>query len=346
MITTKPLSGQMAVNDGPYFFMTKKGLECKWIEYGNLRQELVNPANYDKLNKKFEIKASYHDLIETFSEKAEHSQNYKKVDSVAVISDMHGEYKSYLKLLKASQVIDDKLNWIYGTGHLVVIGDMFDRGNEVTEILWHLYGLEKQAALAGGMVHVLLGNHEIMVLGGDLRYIGEKYRYVEQATGMKYSDLYTSNSVLGKWLRNKPIVITINNIIFIHAGISREMMYKQLTFRYINMLFNTRIIGVPLETVCEDEETLFLVDANGPIWYRGYFNDKSITESTIDSILTYYGKKFIVVGHTPDTDIRSLFNGKVFGADAGIGMSMPGRILMFKDGFYLKCLVSGQRVKM
>ena len=50
----------------------------------------------------------------------------------------------------------------------------------VTEVLWHLFGLEKQAAKAGGMVHVLLGNHEIMVLRNNLIEINEKYRKVEK----------------------------------------------------------------------------------------------------------------------------------------------------------------------
>ncbi|MCK7530014.1 MAG: hypothetical protein MZV63_02625 [Marinilabiliales bacterium] len=79
----------------------------------------------------------------------------------------------------ANGIIDRNLNWKFGRGHLVYLGDAHDRGDMVTEILWHLFSLERQAAKAGGMVHFVLGNHELMVLDGDLRFINPKYRKVE-----------------------------------------------------------------------------------------------------------------------------------------------------------------------
>jgi len=100
-------------------------------------------------------------------------------------------------------IIDKNLNWKFGTGHLVVLGDTFDRGDMVTEVLWHLFGLEKQAAKAGGMVYVLLGNHEALVLNKDLSYLNEKYKEVEVISNTNYFDLYSENSVLGRWLRNR-----------------------------------------------------------------------------------------------------------------------------------------------
>ncbi len=45
-------------------------------------------------------------------------------------------------------------------------GDMFDRGDQVTECLWLVYALEETAKAAGGYVHFILGNHELMNLQG------------------------------------------------------------------------------------------------------------------------------------------------------------------------------------
>ena len=74
----------------------------------------------------------------------------------------------------AGKVIDTDLTWSFGDGHLVIVGDVFDRGPNVTECLWLIYRLEQEASAAGGAVHFLLGNHELMVMRGDLRYLNER----------------------------------------------------------------------------------------------------------------------------------------------------------------------------
>ena len=112
----------------------------------------------------------------------------------------------YTKLLR----IDKNLDWAFGKGHLVILGDVFDRGAEVTELLWLIRKLEQQALEAGGMVHFVLGNHEFMTMQNDLRYINKKYRRTEQLLNTSYPDLYGINTVMGRWLRSKP---TRNNFV-------------------------------------------------------------------------------------------------------------------------------------
>ena len=55
---------------------------------------------------------------------------------LAAISDIHGQYNSMKQLLMVHGIIDEQLNWSFGTGHLVITGDVFDRGEQVTEALW------------------------------------------------------------------------------------------------------------------------------------------------------------------------------------------------------------------
>jgi hypothetical protein len=88
-----------------------------------------------------------------------------------VLADTHGEFEIAVELLTRQKIIDSRLRWSFGKGHLAVLGDVFDRGPNHTEILWLLYELEAQAARAGGAVHVMLGIHESMALGGDERYL-------------------------------------------------------------------------------------------------------------------------------------------------------------------------------
>jgi hypothetical protein len=247
--------------------------------------------------------------------------------------------------MKSLGIVDENLNWNFGTGHLVVIGDSFDRGDMVTEVLWHLFGLEKQALKAGGMVHMILGNHESLVLSKDLRYISDKYIKVEALTGLSYSDLYSKESVLGRWLRYQPAVISINDIIFVHGGLSIDMVHRKLRIEQINRMISDWIFGKEITEVKEVEEIKFIKNDYGPIWYRGFFMDKSFCESRLDSILTFYNTKHIVVGHTVCDDIQPLFDNKIFGIDAGIGNDQPGKMLIYKEGLFYQGSETGERIK-
>jgi len=100
---------------------------------------------------------------------------YTDVDKIFAISDIEGDFHAFTQLLEIGKVIDEKFNWTFGDGHLVLVGDFLDRGPQVTEVLWLIYSLEEKAKAAGGYVHFILGNHEIMNLSGDLRYVSKKY---------------------------------------------------------------------------------------------------------------------------------------------------------------------------
>ncbi len=103
------------------------------------------------------------------------------VDRVVAVADLHGDYDRFVFILAHPQVglIDDDLRWTGGKTHLVQLGDVVDRGPRAKEILDLLMRLEKEAAAAGGMVHMLLGNHEEMnITGIALDYPG--YVTVEQ----------------------------------------------------------------------------------------------------------------------------------------------------------------------
>ena len=331
-------------NDGPYIFLVDDILMIKWIENSHLKEEELTFSNYNDFKSKFNLLSNFNDLRYSFNVTPKFRQTYSKVDSIAVITDVHGEYDIYLNLLRANGIIDNNFNWHFGKGHLVILGDVFDRGDYVTEILWHLFGLEKQAARAGGKLHLLLGNHELMVLGRAEGYISGKYRNVENISGSYYCDLYSPHSVLGNWLRTKPVIISINNILFVHAGLSTEVIRRDLKIDRINRIFSSQIIGRELLSIEKNEEPSFLNDENGPIWYRGYFTDKNFSERQIDSILTFYEKDHIVIGHTVTKEITSFFDNKIIACDAGIMHGQPGEMLIDRKGTFYRGLSNGKRI--
>jgi hypothetical protein len=334
------------INDGPYVYYVNDSLKAKMVENSVLAEYYITAENYPEIKTAVNLSCGYNDLLDVFSQKANYSQNYNDVDSLIAISDVHGQFSKYADILQANGVIDKDLNWKFGRGHLVYLGDAFDRGDRVTELLWHLFTLEKQAEKAGGMVHIILGNHDDMALSGDQRYMNEKYRKVEELTRTNYSDLYSGNSVLGKWLRNKPVMIVIDDLLFVHGGISIDMVGMKLPVKQANKLFTSKIIAKIIPPDNKNKQVELLAGDNGPLWYRGYFEDSTFSENRLDSILNFYDSKHIVVGHTTFKNIKGLYNNKIIGIDAGIGYGQPGEVFIYKKGKFYSGSLTGERTKL
>jgi len=103
------------------------------------------------------------------------------IERVVAVADLHGDYDQFVYILAHPQVglIDNDLHWAGGKAHLVQLGDVADRGPYARRIYELIMRLEKEAAAAGGAVHMLLGNHEEMnITGISLDY--PRYVTVEQ----------------------------------------------------------------------------------------------------------------------------------------------------------------------
>jgi hypothetical protein len=334
------------VSDGPYIYYQNDSLNAFWVKNNILVKEYVTPETFPILQKKFNLTFSFKDLTAGKNIRQNYNQRYNKIDSIGIIGDIHGEYETYLELLKSMGVIDKELRWKFGKGHLLVTGDVFDRGDKVTEVLWHLFGLEKQAEDSGGKVHLLLGNHELLVIDNELSYINNKYRKVEELSGIGYNELFSTSTVLGAWLRSKPVIVTINDILFVHAGLSPEMVQRKMDMKKVNRLFGDGLMGRPLDSISSYIDLPFLFTDFGPVWYRGYFSGTDFGESKLDSILDFYDKSHIVVGHTVIPCITSVYNSKLIGVDTGIMYSKNPEMLLYKEGVFYRSSLKGKRTKL
>jgi len=238
---------------------------------------------------------------------------YEEPSKVIVMGDIHGQYKRMVKMLVSAGVIDKNLNWIWEDGHLVFIGDIFDRGEGVMESLWLIYNLEKEAEKYDGKVHLLIGNHEMMIIKNDIRYIANKYYSLTSNLGINYHELFGANTILGKWIRTKNVIEIIGNTMFIHGGISPELAAKNLSIKEINSSFR--------DYLSNESDTLssglfvLLKGNNGPVWYRGFLISRSgyekIKQEVLETILDQYSVEKVVIGHTEVDEIKCVSNGKV-----------------------------------
>ncbi len=92
-------------------------------------------------------------------------------DAVVAIGDVHGAFDDFVAILLRSGLIDKQNHWAGGKTVFVQTGDLIDRGPKPREVMDLMMALEKEAPGAGGRIVSLLGNHEVMNMMGDLRYV-------------------------------------------------------------------------------------------------------------------------------------------------------------------------------
>ena len=173
---------------------------------------------------------------------------------VVALGDLHGGIESLYTILEATEITDRHRQWTSSDACVVIVGDMVDRGDRSRELLDYVMSLEKQAP---GQVHVTLGNHEIMNLIGDLRYVtpGEFAAYSDLETkkqrrqgyqaflrtpaardlsGSERKDIFEQSyppgwfahreafspeGPYGAWLLSRPVLLRLESTLFVHGGI-------------------------------------------------------------------------------------------------------------------------------
>jgi hypothetical protein len=177
------------------------------------------------------------------------------VPRVVAFGDVHGAYDQMVAALKSADVVDAELNWAAGDTHLVSLGDLLDRGAHSRQTMDLLMRLQKQAADAGGRVHVVLGNHELMNLTGDMRYVAAEefaafsddedptkrstaraafIAAADPASGKdpatEFDERYPAGffghragfaaaGSYGQWILQLPLIVVVNETAFVHGGL-------------------------------------------------------------------------------------------------------------------------------
>lgn len=250
----------------------------------------------------------------TLHEVSRPAWKYDSPEKTFIMSDPHGNLDCVISLLRGNGVIDDGLKWSFGRNHLVIIGDIFDRGNDATQIFWLIYKLEDEARRAGGNVSFQLGNHEPMVLSGDMRYTKEKYKALADSLGCTFPYMMGPDTELGRWLGTRNTMQIIGDDIYVHAGLSGEFLEKRLSVPDVNERISSGLF-LTSDQRKKDPELYFLFKTYGPIWYRGLVHKQKkyhpSSESTLEALLEFYGVKRMFVGHTIFRNVKSFYGRKV-----------------------------------
>lgn len=312
---------KLVKHDGPYVFINSNVPLALRVES---TAQVVN--NVTKSPVRGELRVTVDNKLETqFNVPLRHSYPrskliYSTTENVLAISDLEGNFDATVNLLIANGVIDNSLNWSFGKGHLVLIGDMVDRGTNVVPTLWLLYKLEAEAKKAGGNLHYVLGNHERYLLDGRTKSVAKKYFGTYRATNMTQRQMWSDETTLGRWLRAKPVLLKINDILYVHGGISPEVLSKKPTFEFIDNLAKESFVTTG--TIIKNIDGHILHGSKGLLFYRGLAKDmsqyglgKKADESHVEQLLSVFDAEKIAIGHTLTKHIGFDFNEKVIRVD-------------------------------
>lgn len=312
--------------DGPYIIQkkgktvaidvipTSEGFQVleKKIENKLAHEFTCYVDNFDKDQFTFQLRPSYE--IPPYE--------YPEPQKLLALSDFEGNFDAFYSLLIANCVMDTAYNWTYGEGHLVIAGDMMDRGVNVTQCLWLIYKLEQAAEKVGGRVHFILGNHEVMNLHGIIDYVDPKYLALavelsdDKNPRTAYLSLMSQNQELVKWMYSKNIMEKIGDMLFVHGGISSKLVQSKLKLKRINRTARRMLSTNNALSPAEDKDARLINGRMGPLWYRGMAvkhgkRYEKATPEEVEKVLKRFKVNHVVIGHTPMRQMKTDYNGSV-----------------------------------
>jgi len=188
---------------------------------------------------------------------------------VIAVGEVQCAANTVTSLLRGLGLIDEQNHWSGGDTILVQTGDLMDGGENLRSTLDLFMRIQDEAAASGGRVVVLLGNHEVMNIVGELGsvnymtyaqfadansesrqrqafedHVAWRQRRANELEGpefiadanletewlaahplgwVEYVESMRPEGVYGAWLRTLPVANGIDDVLYIHGGISPEV---------------------------------------------------------------------------------------------------------------------------
>ncbi|KAF7722758.1 hypothetical protein EC973_002712 [Apophysomyces ossiformis] len=238
------------------------------------------------------------------------------------MGDLHGDLENTLTILRFAGLVDGEGHWIGNDTIFVQTGDVLDRGLDTIKLYDLIQRLRDEAEEAGGKVIPLLGNHEIMNLKGDWRYVNSEE--VETFGGLQERiKAFRPDGFIGSYLMPLNMTTKVGRTVFLHGGIHPDFAVHGLD--WINDQTHASLPKYIASGGQEDPHGIF--GGSGPTWYRGYALDDEMTVCPLlDKALALLEADRMVLGHTVQRDgqIHTRCDDKVVLIDVGISYVYGG----------------------
>ena len=253
------------------------------------------------------------------------------VERLIGIGDVHGDLGAAREALRIAGAIDDEDRWIGGELVVVQTGDQLDRGDEEEAILELFERLADEAHAAGGAFYSLLGNHEMMNVELDLRYVTEggfaDFADTPWDAGDEAVEAYPDAErgrvaafrPGGEWatlLAGHNTMMVVGDTAFVHGGILPAHV------AYGIERANQEVHGWMLGESAAPEP---VIGGDGPVWSRDYSDGPGAAEcAALQDALDAIPAARLVVGHTVQDHANSACGGAVWRVDVGMAAYYGG----------------------
>ena len=239
---------------------------------------------------------------------------------IVAIGDLHGDHDAWRAISQSAGLVDAKGKWTGGKSTLVQMGDIVDRGPDSLKIIRDLMRLQREAPRRGGKVIVLLGNHEAMMMTGDLRYVhpGEYAAFVDRDSKARRNRVYEANKLViqaayqsrtpqmppeaikGEWMKTMPLGKIEYQLAWRPDGelgkwaISNPAVVKLGNTLFVHGGISAAYANVPVDEInrqvaaalnAQDATPTAIINhPQGPLWYRGLIIRNDGDDATVAPI--------------------------------------------------------------
>jgi len=302
---------------------------------------------------------------------------YPKVKRLIAIGDLHGDLNVTLIALRLAKVIPqnifpynvNQISWCGGDTWVIQLGDQIDRCrpdnwkknciedlNDVTEdegnnmmIIQIFQKLDVMAKAQGGRVLGMLGNHELMNVDRDFRYVSPQ-EFLEFVPPNERNKKYTDDgypygyyhrlkvferggNIAKHYAIQKKSITLIGKNLFVHGGVSHKLMSKY-SIHELNQIVQKWLLKQGDERQDKIFDEVFRDDDDmSPFWCRLYSEDDGYGENTekgYNELLRIINSRNrlmeplerIIIAHTPqfmeNKYMNSLYGDRLWRIDVGM----------------------------
>jgi hypothetical protein len=256
---------------------------------------------------------------------------------VVVIGDLHSDINATRQAFQLAGGTDENDVWIGGALTIVQLGDMIGRSDDERQVLDFLFAIREQAEVAGGKVHLLVGNHEVMGARVDNQAVGlNPFPGYQDLTDLdvgnarlqflpehakKRGAALMSGGPYAKRFAELPTVLQLGETVYVHGGVVPR--WAEYGLDKINAEVSSWLYGES----AEPDSSLGVDNGDRVMWTRQFSSAVDANDcAVLDQSLAVLGAKRMIVAHSVQTTITGYCDNKVWAVDVGMSRYYGGPI--------------------
>jgi hypothetical protein len=260
---------------------------------------------------------------------------------VVVIGDLHADLDVTRQVFRLAGAIDVDDEWIGGDLTIVQLGDLIGRSDDDRQVLDFIFKLRGKAAAGGGVVHVLIGNHEVFGARVDNQAVGRNpFSAFEDMSGLALDDrrlrrlpenqrargaALMAGGPYAVRLAEFPAVLQLGDTVFAHGGVTPR--WAEYGVDKINQEVRDWFLGKRNEP----DSTLGVDNGDRVMWTRQFsYNVDFYDCEILAESLRILGAKRMVVAHTVHPEITSRCDNSLWAVDVGMSRAYGGAIQLLE----------------